>query len=161
MMNEMERIIDELMRGYSGDPWHGTPVVKILEGITAEQAAAHPISSANSIWEIVLHMTGWLEETGARVAGQKPGEPARGDWSAVTRADEAGWASAKKDLTGAVEALRLQLTSTPESRLWEIAGPPVRDRAAGTGTTVYVLLHGIVQHNVYHSAQIATIKRLL
>jgi hypothetical protein len=33
------------------------------------------------------------------------------------------------------------------------------NRETGGGVSVYVTLHGIIQHNVYHAAQIALLKR--
>jgi hypothetical protein len=36
-----------------------------------------------------------------------------------------------------------------------------RDRAAGTGMSKYVTLHGLVHHTVYHAGQIAILRRAL
>ena len=38
-MTEVERILDQYDRAMNGDAWHGDPVWKILDGISAEQAA--------------------------------------------------------------------------------------------------------------------------
>ena len=32
--------------------------LEVLEGVSAEAAAAHPVAGAHSIWELVLHLTG-------------------------------------------------------------------------------------------------------
>ena len=37
----------------------------------------------------------------------------------------------------------------------------VRDRALGSGVSVYVTLHGLAQHHAYHAGQIALLKRAL
>lgn len=39
-MTEIERIVDQLNRAFEGEAWHGPAVMDILEGITAQQAAA-------------------------------------------------------------------------------------------------------------------------
>ena len=36
---------------------------------------------------------------------------------------------------------------------------PQRDPALGVGVTYYELLHGVVQHDVYHAGQIAILKK--
>jgi len=50
-MTEIERILDQLKRAYEGNAWHGPSVREALNGVTPEQAAAHPLSGAHSIWE--------------------------------------------------------------------------------------------------------------
>jgi hypothetical protein len=74
-MNEIDRIIDQLQREHEGDPWHGSPLRQILTGLTSAQAAARPLPKAHSIWELVLHMTGWKNETRRRLSGAPAGEP--------------------------------------------------------------------------------------
>ena len=48
--SEAARIGDQLRRAFDGDAWHGDSFFKILEGVTAAQAAARPIKDAHSIW---------------------------------------------------------------------------------------------------------------
>ncbi len=45
-----------------------------------------------------------------------------------------------------------------EARLQERIGL-LEDPPTGAGVTVYVTLHGLVQHNVYHTGQIALLKK--
>ena len=47
-----------------------------------------------------------------------------------------------------------------DQRLLEPTNDP-RSRPLGTGVSYYELLHGIVQHDAYHSGQIAIIKKVL
>ena len=69
MNSEADRLIDQFKRAHDGDPWHGSPVMEILEGVTAAQAAQRPPNGAHSIWELVLHMTGWRNEVARRATG--------------------------------------------------------------------------------------------
>ena len=160
-MKEGARIADELRRAYDGDPWHGLPLTRVLAGLSAHAAATRPISTANSIWEIVLHICAWTEEVHRRLQGLWPGEPRRGDWPVVQKPSDEAWEEAKNDLDRAHVALLRALASMPDERLWDVVGPQVRDQVQGTGTTFYVMLHGLVQHTVYHTAQIATLRRAL
>ena len=77
---EIDRILDELGREYDGDPWHGSPLLRILEGVTAADASARPIPGGHSIWELVLHMTGWKNEVRRRLSGAPAADPEGGDW---------------------------------------------------------------------------------
>jgi len=55
MQSELSRLEEQLGRALEGEAWHGPSVLETLEGVSAEQAAAHPIAGAHSIWELVLH----------------------------------------------------------------------------------------------------------
>ena len=41
----------------------------LLDGVTAEQAAAHPIPGAHSIWELTLHIAAWESACLRRLEG--------------------------------------------------------------------------------------------
>jgi uncharacterized damage-inducible protein DinB len=159
-MSEITRIIDQLEREHEGDPWHGTPLVALLDGITAEQATRKPIAGGHSIWELVLHVTGWKTEIARRVGGAPAGEPPEGDWPAVGDPTPGRWAEARQRLDDAQRTLIAAVRSLPEPRLFEPTNDP-RNRPLGTGVSYYELLHGAVQHDVYHSGQIAALKYAL
>lgn len=59
-MTEVKRISDQLQRAFEKDAWHGPAVMEVLNGVTAQQAAARPVPNAHSIWEITLHVSGWM-----------------------------------------------------------------------------------------------------
>ena len=58
MGHEIERIETQLRLSFEGPAWHGPSVLEALEGVSAEDAAEHPIEGAHSIWELVLHLIG-------------------------------------------------------------------------------------------------------
>lgn len=157
-MSEISRIIDQLARQHDGDPWHGSPLLHILEGVTAAQAAARPIPGAHSIWELLLHMTAWKHEVRRRLGGAPAAEPEGGDWPDVGIPSEARWRDARVRLQRAHAELAATVRGLPEEKLHLPTNDP-RNRALGTGVSHYVLLHGIVQHDVYHAGQIALLKR--
>jgi uncharacterized damage-inducible protein DinB len=157
---EIDRIIDELEREHSGDAWHGNPLTQLLEGIDHIKAAAKPMANAHSIWEIVLHMTGWKNEVRRRLGGAPASLPADGDWPVPAEPDEQAWRSALKALETAHRALVASVQRLPEEALHRPTNDP-RNRETGQGVSHYVLLHGIVQHDVYHSGQIALLRKVL
>ncbi len=155
---EIDRLLDQLHREHEGDPWHGSPLRAILDGISAAQAARTPVAGAHSIWELVLHITGWKHEVTERVKGALAGEPAAGDWPGVGDPTEVRWRQALDGLERAHRALLAAIETLPEAKLFEPTRDE-RDRPLGTGVSYYVLLHGIVQHDVYHAGQIAILKK--
>jgi uncharacterized damage-inducible protein DinB len=155
---EVARIIDELEREHNGDPWHGSPLTAILEGIQAERAAARPIADAHSIWELVLHMTSWKNETARRLRGAVACMPIEGDWPDVGAPTAERWQAAIDTLQAAHEDLIAAVKALPDARLYEPTND-TRSGPLGTGVSHYVLLHGIAQHDVYHAGQIALLKK--
>ena len=156
-MTEIARLLDQLEREHSGDPWHGSPLRDILDGVDAIQASHKPIPGGHSIWELVLHMTGWKREVAARTGGAPAGMPADGDWPDVGEPTDARWRAALQRLEEAHRALITAIEQLPEATLFEATNDP-RNRPLGAGVSYYVLLHGVVQHDVYHAGQIALLK---
>ncbi|HJR60057.1 MAG TPA: DinB family protein [Vicinamibacterales bacterium] len=157
-MNEIARIVDQLEREHAGDPWHGSPLSQILDGITWEQAASKPLAGAHSIWELVLHMTGWKNEVRHRLAGARAGEPEAGDWPVVGQVSPERWIDAREKLELAHRLLVSAVKDFPEPNLFTPSND-ARDREIGVGVSYYELLHGIVQHDAYHAGQIAILKK--
>jgi uncharacterized damage-inducible protein DinB len=157
-MNEIARIVDQLEREHAGEPWHGSPLSAILEGLTWQQAAARPVPEAHSIWELVLHIAAWKNEVRHRLSGEPAGEPDEGDWPAVGDVTADAWRGALEKLDLAHRLLVSAIKDFPEQNLY-IPINDAREQVPGAGTTYYELLHGIVQHDVYHAGQIAVLKR--
>ena len=105
-------------------------------------------------------MTGWAGEVQARLEGGTAGEPADGDWPAPPAPSADAWDRDRRALYDAHAALVASIQRVADATLIE----PVldyRDRAAGTGLSKYLTLHGLVHHTVYHSGQIALLRRAL
>ncbi|HWR15847.1 MAG TPA: DinB family protein [Terriglobales bacterium] len=150
-MSEIDRIVDQLDRAFDGDAWHGDPLMKILDGITALQAAAHPVSNAHSIWEIVHHIRAWKVAVVTRLSGQPMELSPAQDWPAVTDTTDSSWRDCISDLRKKHEAFIRAVRAFPDAKLSDNA--PNRDHS------FYVLLQGMVQHDLYHAGQIAILKK--
>ena len=157
-MTETARLADLITCVIDGDPWHGSTVLALLDGVSHQTAAAYPVPGFHSIWELVLHMTGWANEVGARLAGEAAGEPKGGDWPAVTEVSHAAWTRAVEALVASHQALAAAVRASDDRVLGEAVRDP-RDRAAGTGLSHYLTLHGLVHHTTYHAGQIAVLVR--
>ena len=150
-MSEVERIADQLNRAFEGEAWHGPSVLNILDGITAQQAAARTFSGLHNIWEIMLHIAVWERACSSRLAGDRAELPDEEDWPKVAQTTEQAWGDARKALRQAHDELVRALSKLDEGRLDQ----PI---VAGM-SSVYVTLHGVIQHTLYHAGQIAILKK--
>lgn len=151
-MGENERIVGELKRAFGGKAWHGPAVFEILDGVDAARAAAHPVPGVHSIWELVLHVTTWLTVAARRIRERAAFDPAdEENFPPVPPPDESAWRDAKERLAHAVDDLAAVVETLPPERLEELVG--------GKGYSVAVMLHGAVQHSLYHGGQMALLKK--
>ncbi len=158
-MTALGLLRDDLARAFDGDAWHGDPLAALLDGLAAGPAAAHPVAGAHSVWEIVLHVSAWMDVGAARIAA-RAALPATADWPPVpVPADAAAWAAALARLGAAHRALLGAVDAVAETELWAPLG--TRDRAQGTGGTIATLVSGLAQHAAYHGGQIALLRRAL
>lgn len=161
-MSEVPFLREQLRKGYSDDPWHGPATTVVLDGITAAEAAAHPIPGAHSIWEIVLHLTAWQNEVRRRLGGSAPAAPEEGDWPQPSEASETAW-QRDRELLGASLTELLEVMSGLAERDLERTGGSISDRdaALGTGVTHRAMVNGLVQHLAYHTGQIVLLRKAL
>ncbi len=157
---ENTNIAELVQRVVTGDPWHGSNVEQLLRGVSAEDAARRAVPGAHTMWELVLHMTGWAREVRARLEGQPAQEPSDGDWPAMGPVSEERWAEAKRNLLRAHSELTQAIVAMDVRSLDE----PVkdfRDNALGVGLSRYLTLHGLVHHTVYHAGQLGLLRKAL
>jgi len=125
---------------------------ELLEGVTAELAAAKPIPGAHSVWELVHHIEAWERMALTTLQG-KTFESMTGDadWPPVHETGADAWQAALERLQATTSKLVGAVRQMDEAKLDEIV--------AGKEFSYYFLLHGVVQHNLYHAGQIALLKK--
>jgi uncharacterized damage-inducible protein DinB len=155
--SEVERIRDQFRRAFEGEAWHGPSVLALLDGITAQQAAAHPIPGAHSIWELTQHIAAWERACKRRLEGDPARLTDEEDWEPLNDTSDAAWEKTKQQLVDNHRELMEAIARVDESRLNE---PIIKDPNAPF-SSVYVTLHGGVQHDLYHAGQIAMLKKAL
>jgi len=150
-MGELERIREQFERSFKRESWHGPSVLEVLEGITADQAAARPIRDAHSIWEITLHMVTWKSVVARRVRGEVVVNIPEDENFPPAGKGPAEWAAAVERLEAAHADLLAALGTLREDQLDQPPYPKASSR--------YVQLHGAIQHDLYHAGQIAVLKK--
>jgi uncharacterized damage-inducible protein DinB len=161
-MSDKSFLREQIRKGVSDDPWHGPSTLSLLEDLTAGEAAAYPVPGAHSVWEVVLHMISWQNEVRRRLQGNAPDMPEEGDWPRVGKVSEAAWRKDRQRLEESLTELLNTLDGLREEDLERTGGGlDDRDPALGTGVTLRAMANGLVQHNAYHSGQIALLRKAL
>ena len=150
-MNEIERINDQLKRAFEGGAWSGPSVMETLKGVNAAQAAARPIPDAHNIWELVLHIAAWNGAGRRRLEGDRAELPDEENWPPVSDTSDDAWKAAINNLIEEDRKLRESIGRVDVSKLDE----PILQGMS----SVYSTLQGVVQHDLYHTGQIAILKK--
>jgi len=154
MKTELQRLEEQLERALEGEAWHGPSVLEVLDGVSAHQAAAHPIAGAHSIWELVLHLHSDYSLVLRRLGGDGRQLTESEDWPAVPEPSAENWSESVRALKDLNAELRRALQSFPPERLDEPLVPEVP-------YTAYTQFIGVTQHNLYHAGQMALLKKAL
>jgi uncharacterized damage-inducible protein DinB len=153
-MTETHRINSQLKRAYEGQAWHGPSLRELLDGVMAEQAAARPIPNAHTIWELVNHVIAWEKITRRRLEGETIVEiPDEINFPPVNDPSEAAWQAALQSLEASNRDLREAIKRIDDAKL--------NETVPATNYSNYFMLHGVVQHDLYHAGQIALLKKAL
>jgi len=153
-MSQTARLADQIRRAFEGEAWHGDSIPEILAGVTAAQAAAHPIKNAHSIWELVLHIAAWDGAVLRRTGGSAVKLSDKENFPPVTDTGETAWRKAVQRLKQGHAELVKAVAAFPDARL--------QDQVPGKTEkyyNFYYMFSGIVQHELYHAGQIAILKK--
>lgn len=148
---ETTRLAEQLRRAFDGDAWHGPALLELLEDVDAKTAAAKPIAGAHSIWELVLHIAAWDDAAMRRLDGNVWQPEGTDNFPVPPKPTAEAWRKAVGEVKRTHERLVKTVAALPESRL--------RDQVPGKKYDFYFMLHGVVQHELYHAGQIAILKR--
>ncbi len=152
-MSEIDRILDQLKRAYDGEAWHGPALREVLVDVTALQAAARPLPNAHSIWELVLHIAAWENAARKTLEGEPLHVSEDENFPAISDTSEAAWRDALTTLEASHYVLRATIAQLTDADLDTVI--------PGRRYSVYFLLHGIIQHDLYHAGQIVLLKKAL
>jgi uncharacterized damage-inducible protein DinB len=152
-MTEVQRIAVQLGNAYAGTAWHGPSLTEALTGVSAADAAAHPVRKAHSIWEIVHHLHAGYGVVSARLRGERADISDAEDWPPVPEPSEAAWKRDRADLDRRHQELVAQITHLQDAGL----DAPI----VANYSSVYRTLHGHIQHVAYHAGQMVLLRKSL
>ncbi len=152
-MDEAKRIEELLRKTYCGEPWHGPSLKETLIGVTPEMAYSQLPGGLRAISVIVDHIAFWMEVVRQRLDGKIVEPEPEDDWRAPTEMTKKAWDKTLARMEIAFESLVNRIQSLTPGQL---EGP-----ASGKSYDNYTMLYGVIDHNVYHSGQIALLRKSL
>lgn len=155
MNQEIFFIAEQLKDAYQGDPWYGRPLKALLAEVPEDQAFQKP-AGQHSLLELLWHTITWQEFTLHSlqpVEGRSLAYFEAMDWRPLDHADTSLWAAGLARLDETQNELIALLQRQEDSLLHQ----QVPERSYHFRK----LLHGLVQHDIYHAGQIAYVRKLL
>jgi len=158
MKSELNLIITSLEQVLSGEPWYGRSVYDIIANVEAGRVYERPGNNPHSQADLLFHMLTWTEFTRDRLLGTPIEDMeafAKMDWR---RIDEHGsgdnaWAHGVEQFRKANDEILSILRNKDEAFLDE--------RVDYREYDFRYLLHGLIDHHVYHTGQLAYLQKTL
>lgn len=156
MNTACKRIAAQLVSTVDGEAWYGPSLREILEGVTATQARAHPITGAHSIGEIVAHVDGWVKLYARALEGTPippwPGMPTEVDWPTPRDESDDAWRRTVRAFFENHRTLVQRIEDFGDERLASVV--PGRTYDFGQ------LFQTASLHAAYHGGQIVLVKKM-
>ena len=152
---EIPFIIEQFEDMYQGDPWFGRNAKALLSEVDESIAFEKP-NDQHSILELVWHMNNWREFALSRLRKDYEQDVyyyESNDWSKLDHTDKSLWDRANKRFHETHAELIKSIEVLSEEILNEIVD--------GRKYTYKKLLHGVLQHDIYHLGQIAFLFKLI
>jgi hypothetical protein len=155
MNREILLIAEGIKDAYEGEPWFGKSLKELLNGIDERIVFEKP-NGQHSIVELLWHMITWKEFTISRLrkdATKSIQYFEEYDWRQLDHSDETLWQQGLQTIS----KIHNELVEVVQQQKDDILSQRVLER----NYDFRKLLNGIKEHDIYHSAQIAYIKKLL
>lgn len=149
MENELHYIVHQFAALQHGDCWIGVNFKTALAHLTPAQAALKK-GSANSIWQLVHHLTYWRTVVVNRLNGSLD-LPPFADLLPPAEVTDAHWKQSLLDFEAAYHQLRHTIL---HFNIEHLHHPSPR-----VGQTFYELLMGCLQHDAYHLGQVVILRK--
>lgn len=149
---EVKRIIDQLERLYYRN-WAEVNVQQILDSITDTQANLKLPGFKNSIHQIAQHLIADTFVVAQRLEGINYQLSEHDNWIPDDKIQGLNWQETKSRLLESPQLLLNKLQNLQDA---DLNREIIKDYS-----TVYVTLHGYIQHSYYHIGQISVIGKAL
>jgi uncharacterized damage-inducible protein DinB len=155
MRKEVDYFITTMRSVLQGQPWYGQPAMKILQDIDTAKVYDKPNDHSHSLIELLYHMITWSEFTLKRLEKDEEKNMQAFeelDWRKIDTKEhtwEKGVAQFK-----VTHDLIIETLGTKDDEF-------LSEKVDYREYNFRFLLHGIIQHDIYHIGQIAYLKKLL
>lgn len=148
MQGALTQLVDLFRRTFDGTPWHGPAVMEVLRSLKIEQTDLR-VGDSHSIGELVAHIVAWREFAIKKLEGDAAyGVSEEANFPMMTAEK---WPAMLERLEASQQRILELLEVMPAEKLDEIT--------PGKAHALYILLHGVVQHDLYHLGQIVLMKQ--
>ncbi|KPM50002.1 DinB family protein [Jiulongibacter sediminis] len=147
------RIINLLNAGFHGGAWHGPSVLEAVKTITPKEAS-YKTPTVHTAAELIYHITSW------RIFCLKKFQ---GDADYLIDDDKKNFGPAAKVDQFELETLLMELSLSHDELVKELQSKDddfLNEIVPGTEYTYYTLIHGVIQHDLYHTGQIILLKKM-
>lgn len=155
MNKEVQYIITTLQESLDGEPWYGRSMYPILDEVDPSAVFINPNEKEHALIELLYHMIAWAQF----IQSTLEGDAVKGityyealDWREIDPTIHT-WKNGVKEL----KASHKRIIELLRSKNDDFLATPVSKRTYNVG----YMLHGLIQHNIYHLGQIAYVKKLL
>lgn len=153
MKNEIERIARQLEKAFDKQPWYGRSIKDLLGEINPE--IVHRKVGPHSIIVLLMHMIAWRRYVTRKLSGDNDFRVTDEENFPTSTGGSEAWGKAVSELDKSQQELLAAIRDFPDDKLDQLVP------AASHKYTWYTLLHGIIQHDIYHLGQIALLKKAL
>lgn len=148
---EIQNIKILLDNTFNGPAWHGSAVQEVLKDISNKDALK-TTGSANNIAELVFHMIAWRNFLINKLKGHEDYDVSpEENFQRIEQLSNQEWVDLKARLEASQTELQNILSKTDDQILNQIVGK--------RNYTFYTLIHGVIQHDLYHLGQIVLLKK--
>jgi uncharacterized damage-inducible protein DinB len=149
----LNNLITLLNAGFHGGAWHGPSLLELTKGLKVKEAA-YKAGNIHTIAELIYHITSWRLFALKKIQGDAVYniENEKMNFGDIAKVDEFELETLMMELTLSQDELTKALETKDDAFLLEIV--------PGAEYTFDTLLHGINKHDIYHTGQIAIIKKL-
>lgn len=154
-MNTYDHIQEQLTSLLDGDVWFGENLIDSIGTLTTEQVLHRMNGSSKNICEIIYHLTAWNKYALSKLDSDQDFDiklDSEDDWKTIDQLNDQAWQKMKKAFFQGYQEI-LEHYEGMERGILEETVP-------GRGYDFRFLMQGIVQHNIYHLAQINQIKSI-
>ena len=153
MNPEIQSIIQDMEEVFCGNPWYGKAVLTLLDEIDSSKVYIKANGISHSLIELLYHMLTWQEYTQHQLENKLDLSTYQLlDWT-ETNPEIHTWNTGIAELKASHNKIINLLQDAPDDLLEK----EVQFKKFSTR----VLLHGMIQHNIYHIGQIAYVNKLL
>jgi uncharacterized damage-inducible protein DinB len=151
MTKKISDYISEYEAVFNGEPWYGRPMMAIINDAVVKDVFKKTKTTAHSTYEITNHLYAWRDLLVKRLNGDIKATidaNSKEDWSPLPEEQTAAsWRTLVKKLEQNQKELVKALHKQDDGAL--------DNNFAGTSFSLRTFLEGQLQHDIYHTGQIA------